>query len=96
MYYFLYIDSSYIFCTGSRFEKEAWPDSIVGTIRVGGRGLTEIVYNPDNHEMYVASSAFNTVSVTDTTNNTVIGTINGGNGPEGIAYNLLCCITKPL
>ncbi|HEY6536076.1 MAG TPA: hypothetical protein VIY08_09845 [Candidatus Nitrosocosmicus sp.] len=49
-------------------------------------GPAGVAYDPDNHEMYVANSKSNTVSVINSSNS-VVTTINVGNGPAGVAYD---------
>ena len=49
----------------------------------------DMAYDPVNQRMYVANFFENTVSVIDTTTNTVIATITVGNTPEGVAYDSL-------
>ena len=49
---------------------------------------TEIAYDPIHERMYVVNTQDNSVSVIDTTTNTVIDTIPAvGSAPQGIAYD---------
>ena len=45
------------------------------------------VYNSANGLVYVSNAGSNTVSILNTTTNSVVGTIPVGAGPNGIAYN---------
>jgi YVTN family beta-propeller protein len=53
----------------------------VGSIPFG------IAHNPTNNNMYVSNADSNTVSVINSTTNSVIDTIPTGSTPIGIAYN---------
>jgi len=47
-----------------------------------------IAYDPENKRMYVSNTGVDTVSVIDTTTNTVVGSpIRVGNAPSGITYD---------
>ena len=53
-----------------------------------GKGPSGIAYNLDNKMMYVSNTGDDTVSVIDTTTNTVVGNpIPVGDGPSRIAYD---------
>ncbi len=53
-----------------------------------GDGPSGIAYNPDSKKLYVSNTADDTVSVIDTTTNTVVGNpIPVGDGPSRIAYD---------
>ena len=60
-----------------------WADEVKATIPVGVNPLYA-VYNPANENIYVANQWSNTVSVIDSSNNTVITTISVGNDPVRI------------
>ena len=55
-------------------------------ITVGSRP-NGIAYDPDNKKMYVANDGSNTVSVINTSNNTLNTTITVGSHPDGVAYD---------
>ena len=46
-----------------------------------------VAFSPDSATAYVANIGDDTVSVIDTATNTVIDTINVGNGPVGVALS---------
>ena len=57
-------------------------------ISIGIVNPLNIAYDPENKRMYVVGAGNNTVSVIDTTTNTVVGSpITVGNSPFGIAYD---------
>ena len=68
-------------------------DTVIATIPVGsndpyagGSYPQGVAVSPDGRKVYVANSYLaNSVSVIDTSTNTVIDTIPVGNGPEGLA-----------
>src|SRR5215831_16490732 len=68
--------------------ERAWADSAIHTISVGACP-NGIAFNPTNNDMYVANSCSATVSVIDSSTNTVVGTINGltRGGSFVIAFN---------
>ncbi len=66
--------------------KKVLADSAVHTINVD-RVPFIVVYNPDNNNVYVSSFGSNTISVINSSSNTVISTISVGNGSSAIAYN---------
>ncbi|HEY7080890.1 MAG TPA: YncE family protein, partial [Nitrososphaeraceae archaeon] len=59
---------------------------MIKTIAVGN-GPVGIAFNPNNGDMYVTNFGSNTVSVIDTTTNTVVATITVGSAPQFIAFN---------
>jgi YVTN family beta-propeller protein len=69
--------------------ERAWADSVIKTISGVGVYPFYIAFNPTNKDMYVTNYGSNTVSVVDSSTNTVIGTISVGigNNPYGIAFN---------
>ena len=53
-----------------------------------GNGPSGIAYDPENKKIYVTNTADDTVSVINTTTNTVVGSpIRVGNVPNDIAYD---------
>ncbi len=46
-----------------------------------------LAYNPIDHNMYVGNAGSNTVSVIDSSTNTIVRTITAGTHPQGIAFN---------
>ncbi|HXT84679.1 MAG TPA: YncE family protein [Verrucomicrobiae bacterium] len=67
-------------------HKKVWADSLVDTISVE-RVPFNVVYNPDNNNVYISSFNSNTVSVIDSSTNTVKSVINFEIGRLGMAYN---------
>ena len=59
---------------------------MVDTINVGN-DPQGIAYNPNNHDMYVTNINDNTVSLIDSSTNTMVSTINVGVDPFGVTYN---------
>jgi YVTN family beta-propeller protein len=62
---------------------------VIGTINgfTGSLDPFVIAFNPANKDMYITDLPSNTVSVIDSSTNTVIGTISVGSQPNGIAFN---------
>jgi YVTN family beta-propeller protein len=58
-----------------------WADSVIKNIPVGIHPV-DVAFNPTNNDMYVSNQASNTVSVIDSSTNTVVTTIPVGSGPE--------------
>ena len=62
-------------------------NTVVGNPIPVGIAPLAIAYDPVHQDMYVTNFGDDTVSVIDTTTNTVIDTIPVGNVPLGIAYD---------
>jgi YVTN family beta-propeller protein len=65
--------------------ESAWADSVIKTIPV--ERPAGVAFNPSNNDMYVANFGGSTVSVIDSSTNTVVDTIVVGPGPHSFAFN---------
>ena len=82
------------------------PDDVLGTVAVGD-SPRNVAYAQDKMLMYVTNALDNTVTILDTaggadntvgTPDDVVGTVNVGNSPQGIAYaqdKMLMYVTNP-
>ncbi len=60
--------------------------SVIKTITVGSKP-TQVLYDPSNHDIYVANSGASTVSVISSSTNAVTKTVTVGQNPEALLYD---------
>jgi YVTN family beta-propeller protein len=77
--------TSILSSTFSDLEK-VWAGSVIKTIPVG-KGPQKVAFNPANNDIYVINGGSNTVSVINSSSNTVIKTIPVGSNPNDMAFN---------
>ena len=76
---------SCVFSGVSGFEL-AWADHVVTTVNVGIRPMA-LEFNPSNNNIYVANQGSNSISVIDSSTNTVNTTVNVGISPMALEFN---------
>ncbi len=89
----LYLSNTFLF----ENINQVWADSVIDTIPVGSNPFG-VAYDSGDGRVYVANAVSNTVSVIDTSTNTVNANITVGSNPVGVAYDPddgMVYVTKP-